>query len=116
MALGIEGAQAIDQSPQRSFVTAGGVGERRVHLAEQEARTRDAGGQVGERSPGQRVRSSIKPESPEQRGAVGHGRARIARVENVALEDLEGARVAAAMQLEHGEVPREMAMKRRAPI
>src|SRR5262249_33679534 len=102
MALGIESAQAIDQSRQRSFVTAGGEGERRVDLAEQVARTRDAGGQVGERSPGQRARLSIEPESPEERGAVGHGRARIGRVENVALEDLEGPRVAAAMQLEHG--------------
>src|SRR5262249_60572366 len=116
MALAIEGAQAIDQSRQRALVTAGGVGERCVHLAEQVARTRDAGGKIGERSPGQRVRSSIESESPEERGAVGQGRARVGRVENVALEDFEGARVAAAMQLEHGEVPGKMAVKRRAPI
>src|SRR5262249_24361241 len=116
MALAIEGAQAIDQSRQRALVTAGGVGERRMHLAEQVARTRDAGGQVGERSPGQRVRSAIEPESPEERSAVGQGRARIGRVENVALEDLEGARVAAAMQLEHGGVPGEVAVKRGAAI
>ena len=58
----------------------------------------------------------VEPDAPEERGAVGHGGARIARAHDVAVEDLERAGVAPLVQREHRLVPREVAVEVRAPV
>src|ERR1700730_3122720 len=55
---------------------AGGVGEGRVHLAEEEAGARDLRSQLGQGPPGQRLLARpVELHPPEQRGAGGTGRA-----------------------------------------
>src|SRR5262249_39524358 len=94
-----------------------GVRERRVDLAEHEAGPRNAGGKIGERAPGQRrVRLAIEPKAPHQRRAVDHRQPRVYRAEDVTLENAQRLLVPSAMQLEHREMPREMAVKRCARI
>ena len=85
-------------------------------LAEEVAGPRDPRGQVGERPPRQRLVGAVEADAPEQRGAVGHGRAGIDRAQDIALEDRERVRVAALVQREHRLVPGEMAVEGGAPV
>ena len=55
-------------------------------------------------------------EPPQERRAVHHRQAGIVAAHDVALVDLERARGPAAVQLEHGEVPREVAVKGRPAV
>ncbi len=86
-------------------------------LAEEVAGPRDPSRDVGEGPPRQRGRARrVEAHAPEQRGAVGHGGARVARGQDVALEERERLRVAALVQREHRLVPREVAVEVGAPV
>src|SRR5690242_19259786 len=116
VALGSERAEAVRLPVQRGLVAARRVGEGGVHLAEEEAGTRDLLGQVGEGAPRQRAPLRVELQPPQQRGAVGHGGAGVARGQDLALEDLHRVRVAAGVQREHRLVPGHVAVERGAPV
>ena len=82
-----------------------------MDLAEDEARARHAGGNLGERLPPQRtLRALIEQEAPEEGRAVHHRQARVDAAEDVALVDLQRAPRPVAMELEEREVPGQMAV------
>ena len=88
-----------------------------MDVAEHEAGPRDARRQLGERAPRQRrLRTPVQDEPPQERGAVDHGEARIARAHHVPVEDLERARRVSALELEERQVPDEVAVEGRAPV
>ena len=93
------------------MVATGGIGQRGVDLAEDEARPRHARGDLGERLPAQRaLRALIEQEAPEEGRAVHHRQARIDTAEDVALVDLQRPPRPVAVQLEEREVPGQMAV------
>ncbi len=112
MSLLAESAQAVAEFVQRRVVAAGCVGERRMHLAEHEAGARDTPGQIGEPPPRLGLGGLAgEPEPPQERRAVDHRQPRVDGAHDVAVKDLERARVAAPLQLEHRLVPGEVAVE-----